>query len=278
MQRMIHAIHIIFVVQAFRNALVVENVLDLSYSKHRLPLLLYQVEHRNCRRRYRVIPAVCRPRVDAVLFRKGPCDDAAYLQVAHKHFPCDFAVAVKRRKRHHLYVGGNLKHAVRRGVDDGLFRPLVLLSQLLYDFRSGSRVVSQRFHADSPFVLSDKRIGKPGKGLKGRLRLQACDLPVAGDGILALRRLGKPGKASFGAPGRRYPQDAFNIPKPQRLQVGNVQAAAFLFHSLCNVVQRMRSRIAVTLCIRQRPDAQAVQHDNCNSLHPFHSFARCGFR
>ncbi|MPN64303.1 hypothetical protein SDC9_212074 [bioreactor metagenome] len=70
-------------------------------------------------------------------------------------------------KRNHVLVRGNLKHAVRRGVDNRFTGLHVLVAQTLDDLRSAGNLVSECSPADFCFEFRNQFLREPMRiGLK----------------------------------------------------------------------------------------------------------------
>ena len=74
---------------------------------------------------------------------------------AIQQFSSDFAHAIQVGNRNHIFMRGDLKDAVARGVHDRLARSNMLFTKLFDNFRSGSRLVPDSSAADLPFELRD---------------------------------------------------------------------------------------------------------------------------
>jgi len=93
--------------------------------------------------------------------RERPRDDAADAMRPNEQFPGDLAHAVELADRNNVIVGGNLKHAVARRVNDELTRANVFFTKFLYDFRAGGGLVSDGFPADLPLKFLINSGGNP---------------------------------------------------------------------------------------------------------------------
>ena len=100
---------------------------------------------------------------------KGTGNDASHTMLAYKQLAGDTAIAVQLLKRNQLLVGGDLKHAVRRGVDDEVARAKMLLAVVGDDL--GARIgqiandASSRATGKLVKKLLREAIGIGGKGL-----------------------------------------------------------------------------------------------------------------
>ena len=71
-------------------------------------------------------------------------DDTAKADTLERQIERDCVHPILLVDRNDVFVRGNLKHAVGRGIDDGLSRAHVLGAELLDDLRPRRRVVAER--------------------------------------------------------------------------------------------------------------------------------------
>ena len=129
---------------------------------------------------------------------KGPGDNTAHRMRAGEDFARAAAVVIEQLRRDQGFMRRDLKHAVRRGIDDQLARFQMLAAIIQDDLRAGIGPVAQ--HA------APRRFGKSVEHLRGEpLRIgwqrlignQSADLPVPDGGILAPGALHTAAKGSL---------------------------------------------------------------------------------
>ena len=119
---------------------------------------------------------------------KGARDDAAHAVGTVEHVPRDFAHAVKFGDRNHLFVRGDLKNAVARGVHDREPGAHMLGAQLFQNFRAAGGLISERRASDGALEPLDQFARKSVRvNGKGAVEPDAGHLPMPGSGVLAGR-------------------------------------------------------------------------------------------
>ena len=135
-----------------------------------------------------IVVAARRARKVSRWTREGPRNDAADAMRPIQQFSRNLAHPVQLGDGNHIFVRGDLKNAVARGVDDGLAGAHMLVAQFLDDFGAGSRLVAESLASDLLFEFSDElrretladkpeRPGQPDAG----------HLPMPGGGVFAGR-------------------------------------------------------------------------------------------
>ena len=160
--------------------------------------------------------------------------------------------------RNDVFVSGDLKHAVRRRVDDWFSGTHVLGTETVDDLRAGRHDVAECPASDPPLEFSDDVRREPmGKRRKGPIQDDAHHLPVTRHRVLAGRRFRHP---SVGAkpwtPGRRavtHPRDTIEA---QRAQTRNRER-----HLFRDVPERVAARVAVRSGVRKLAATHAVEDD-----------------
>ena len=158
-----------------------------------IPRLDKRVQQRRPGRFERVVVTIGGAREGARHADERPCDDAANTRPARREIERRFADSVLLRDRDHVFMRGDLKHAVGRRIDDRLAGPHVLGAEPVDDLGAGGDHVAQGAAANAPLELGDELRRKPGrKRRKWPVQHDAHHLPVSGDGILAGRHFGHP--------------------------------------------------------------------------------------
>ena len=246
------------------HAAVGEDVVDLAHGQHVVAVLLELVEHGGAGRLEReVVAARGALEVARVGAHVGARDDAGHAVVAGEDLAGDAAVLVELLHGHEVLVGGDLEHAVGRGVDDEVAGLELLLAIVLDDL--GARVGLVAKHAAPGLaleLLDDlgwKAVGVGGEALG---RDDARHLPVAHGGVLAGRLLAQAGEGALrvrdggevdviGALER-----AVDVEQAEARQVGDVEVPA----------RGAGAQGVAWLVVEVRPvrlgaDAEAVEHD-----------------
>src|SRR5580692_5868926 len=157
----LHAVRVVFGLDVIGNAPAVVDVMNFADAENWNFLFDEHIHQHRARRLNRVIVAALG--AAEISWRSGewPGDHAAHFIRPDQHFARDFAHAVKLGDGNYVFMRGNLKNAVARGVNDREARSNVFLAQLFDDFRSGSRLVADRLAADGAFELLDQFAWKP---------------------------------------------------------------------------------------------------------------------
>ena len=113
-------------------------------------------------------------------------DHAAHGMLPHQHLACDRAGAIQLLERNRTLVRRNLKHRVRRRIDDPLPRALMLGAELVDDRGTGRRLVAEPAapRPSREFVEQRNR-----ESLRVRpkrfLQENAADLPMPGGAVFS---------------------------------------------------------------------------------------------
>ncbi len=121
---------------------------------------------------------------------KRPRDDAADAHPLHGKLIRDVAPLVQLLDWHNLFVGGDLKHAIGRGIDDGRTCLDVPCTERVDDGRSGRDDIAQRRAPNAALELGDELAWKAVRERRKRaIEHQAHELPVPRYRILSRRPL-----------------------------------------------------------------------------------------
>ena len=160
------------------------------------------------------------------------------------------AAVVELFERNRVLVGGDLEDGVRRGVDDPLPRPLVLVAELLDDLGPGGGRVAEHSAAGLVHERVDHVVRESVR--VRRKRLGGDDphqLPVAGGRVLALRPLEEPTRHRGRSRLQRTALERLHVAEPERLEARQVEPADGSRH----VAERVRPLVAV---FARRPAAR----------------------
>src|ERR1044072_4569791 len=116
---------------------------------------------------------------------KGPGDDASNFVFAIEYAPGSFANLIQPVERDDFFVGRNLKHGIRRGVNDWLPAGDVLCSEVLDDFGSRRGEVT----GDAGFLdeaVQDWLWESVWVSRESLLQNYAGHFPVSGGGVFAV--------------------------------------------------------------------------------------------
>ena len=151
----------------------------------------------------------------------------------------------------------DLKHAVRRRIDNGTPGADVLLPELLDDGGSRRGSVPENRPSDLLLERLDDLRGKSAGIGRERLRERtAHELPVPRRRVLARRDLRETPPRRSGAFGRRDPLDGNDIPEPELPERREVQSAA----RARGMRERVRTLVAVARRVGEGANADAVDH------------------
>jgi hypothetical protein len=216
----------------------------------------HRVQQRRARRRQRVVATVGRPLEGSRHAFERTRDHPADAHLLPDHVVGDLADAVLLGDRDDLFVRGDLKNAVGRGVDDRTAGAHVLGAELVDDRGPGRDRVAERRAADAPLELGDDIRGKAvRKRREGALQDHAGHLPVSRHRILAGRSLGH---ASVGAHGRVHQRHAMDVGHVRKSE--GAQRRQFQPDGSRDVAERVAAAVAIRVRVRQLADADAVEH------------------
>src|SRR5262249_33459322 len=160
------------------------------------------------------------------LARERPRYDAPDRVFAREDLSGGLTRGIQLIERHGVLVSGDLEHRVRRGVDDPLPRPLVLLPELLDDLRARGRLVAEDAPPGAVHERIDDVMGEPVRIRRKRLRRDdAHVLPVTRGRVLALRALEQ--ASGDGGSARLWPAplERLHIAEAERLEARQVETA-----------------------------------------------------
>src|SRR2546426_11331181 len=158
---------------------------DRCYSQARS---LNPIEQRIFGRIARVVLTCCGAAKVSGLPDEGPRDDPSHLIFANELRARDFAPAIEYFEWHDLFVGGDLKDAVGRRVNNRPSGSHMLFAKFFDDLGPRSGFVAQGAAADCSFKRLDHTRRKTIWISRERVRGDdAAHLPVAGSGVLASR-------------------------------------------------------------------------------------------
>ena len=240
------------------HALAGEDIVNFAHADRRFAGRLQGVQHRIARRHQaEVMPAGSAPEIGGAVAHERPRDDTADAVFAGEQFARLGADLVEFFHRDDGLVGGDLEHAVGRGVDDQRAGAGVLLAIIADDLGAGIGLVAQHlvagFGRESVQQLLRETVREGGQRLGAE---QAGDLPMADGGILAGAGLAQARKAADGLRRRRAAAHAVQVEKPQ---LGQMVAPEIRVRR--NGGQRVGAGVAKLRGVRLGPDAEAVQYD-----------------
>ena len=240
------------------NAAARENVINFAHTDGGLARRLNGVQHGGRGRHKAVIVAAGRAgEIRRAAAHKGPGDDAPHAPGSGEQLPRLFADLIQLFHGNQLLVGGDLEHAVRRGVHDEFAGFQVLLAVIPEHLRAGIGPVAQHLIAGfggegiQQFLRESLREG--GQRLRAE---QTRDLPVADGGILAGAGLPQAGVAADGRGTGRGAGHAVQIEQAQSGQIVPLETGMRRHGG-----QRVGPGIAKCGGIRFRTHAKAVQND-----------------
>ena len=213
------------------------------------------------RGRHRKITAVGRSRECARTADERPGDDSAKTVTLNGELERDCVDSILLVDGNHILVSGNLKHAVRGCVDDGLSRADVLGAELVDNRRPRRCVIAERAASDSRFERVDERlwkaIGKHGNGRSSTMPIiSQCPVTESFPGdISAIRPT-----AARGASRPASPPIAGDMGKTERAEGRDAQR-----DGARDVSERVAAFIAVHRRVGQRAGANAVEHEDDDS-------------
>ena len=182
-----------------RNAPVGENIGDLPHRIHVAPRRHQFIQQRVLVGRHRVIVTVGRYPLKILRLgaHKRTGDDPGNLIGLHQ-FKTQLAEIIQPFQAEALLVAGDLQHAVRRRIDDGLAGAHMLLAQLFDDLRTAGQLFPQHpgqvsFLYNSIHQLLRETVGLVGKIAPFKIHRHTGDLPVAAEGVLPLAHLRRAG-------------------------------------------------------------------------------------
>src|SRR6266550_3894670 len=151
-----HAVGVALRGHVFFDSAAVVNVMNLADTKHANFTLRENIHQHRLRRVHRIIMPPRRPNIVSRHSREGPRDHASHAVRPIQQFAGDLAHMVELGNWNHLFMRGDLKHAVARRVHNRLTRSHMFFAQFLDDLRTGSRLVSDRFPSDLFLKLLDQ--------------------------------------------------------------------------------------------------------------------------
>ncbi len=130
-----------------------------------------------------------------------PGDHTANADAASNEVKCDFAHPIQLRNRNHVFVSGDLEHAVRRRVDDRLSGPHMFGTEPVDDLGARCHDVAEDATANSGFKFGDDRCRETFRERRERpIQHDAHHLPVARHRVLPRRRFRHATVGAFGRP------------------------------------------------------------------------------
>src|SRR6266705_1201027 len=257
-----HPVGVVFRRDVFFDAAAIVYVMNLADSKHSHFAFRQDIREHWFRRVHRIVMPARSAHKVAWRSRERPRDHSPDAMRPVQQFPRDFAHTVKFGDGNNVFVRGNLKYAVARGVHDRFSRSYVFFAQLLDDFRSRCRLVSNRFPADQFFKLFDQIFGK--SVLVNRKRLlqpRSRHFPVSGRRIFSWRARRSFPVCSQRRRGRGHVSQRRDIRESQAHEIRYIQRPR-----LRDMPKRGPSGVAVIGCIREFADSHAVQNNPDDSF------------
>src|SRR6266851_1528061 len=245
----------------FDSAAIV-NVMNLANSENANFALRENIHQHRLRRIHGIIVPPRGPHEVSRRSRKRPRDHASHAVRPIQQFPCDFAHAVEFSDWDHLFMRGDLKHAVARRVHDWLARSYVLLAQFLDDLRAGSRLVSNRLPANLFLELFDQFLRESVFVNRERLlQPHSRHFPVSCRRIFPGRARRSLAIRSKRSTRRRLMFQRCDVRQSEPHQVRDFQRPRFR-----DVPERVSADVIIVRRIREFADSHAVQHNPENSL------------
>src|SRR2546425_6635125 len=186
------------------DATAVVDVVDFSDAEHEHTSILQYIEQHRTWRIYGIVVPARRARVSSARPIERPRNYAAHAVRTVEQFPRDFAHPVELGDRDDVFVRGDLKHAVARGVDNWKARAHVLIAELFDDFGTRGRLVPKRLQANLPLKFRDDLARKTVR-INGKRAVEpyAGHLPMARCGVFSRRVCRGLAESSSGPRGRR---------------------------------------------------------------------------
>ena len=243
-----------------------ENILDLPHADHLVSRRLQCVQDGLSGRFQREIMTVYRPLVIRISPYKGPGDHPPHSMLTSEDSSCLAAVFIKLLQRDHLFMGGDLKDAVRGSIDDQIPGPLLLPAVFFDHFRPGIGLVAEHAPAGGFGKCIDDLLGKA-VGIRGKWFPgdQSGDLPVSHGSVFAHRVFPHSGVTPF-HPGNLFlKRRPFQTADTKLLQIGHMK-----FSAADAGAKGIAAHIVKKFRVRSLPYANTVQYDK---KYPFpHSF------
>ena len=265
-RQFLHAVGIALGGDVFLDAAPVINVMNLANSEDAHFALGKNIQEHGLRRIDGVIMPPRRPHKISGNSRERPGNDAPHAVRPVQQFARDLAHAIQLRNRNYVFMRGNLKHAVARRVHDRFPSTNVFFAELLDDFRSRRRFVSDGLSADQFLELFDQLAWKSvlvnGEGL---IQPDSGHFPMAGCRIFSWRpRCSFPVRTERNCR-RRLEFQRRDIRQSKPHQIWNLQGPRFR-----DVSEGISSHVAIIRRIRQFADAHAIQDNPEDSVVRIH--------
>ena len=243
-------------------------VLDFTDSDNIHALPAKRIKYRFSDRLKSKITPVFRSGVFPVAADERTRNDSSDKVVARQHCPCGLAHFIKLFKRDNVFMRRDLKHAVRRGINDRFSRCNMFVAEFLNYYRAGSNFVSKRSSADFALKFFHQRFREAVRICAERcFHCKSCHLPVSARCVLCLCDLRCPSERGRRRIRARKPR-VFNISDSECRKVRNVQRPCRI-----NIAESVSTRIPEFACIGHCSDSDAVQNDyRCTFFHILYLF------
>ena len=242
-----------------------EDIRDLADRNRCLACSLYRLGQKNCGGLERIVASVGGACIAAVgILNVRASDNSSDTVLCADKLTAELlADTVKLLKLHNaVYLNGELKHAVSRGVDDDRIL-LFCLFAVIVDNRSAriglvAKKLSSRYFSYLIEYLRIKAVRKCGER---RGRDMSRYLPMSNGGILAERTLGHSCDCAEWRVCLAEKFKSVDISDTERAERGNIENSRFV-----QTAERMRALVTESRRIRHRACANAVKHDQKNSF------------
>src|SRR5260370_15970567 len=258
----LHAVGVDVRRYALFDAAAIVNVMTLATSENANFALRENIHQHRLRRIHGIIVPPRGPHEVSGLPRKRARDHASHPMRPIQQFPRDFAHAVEFSDWDHLFMRGDLKHAVARRIHNRLARSYVFFTEFLDDLRARRRLVADRLPANPLLELFDQFLWKSVFVNRERLlQPHSRHFPVSCRRIFpgrARRSLSiSPNRSSS----RRLMFQRCDVRQSEPHQIRDFQRPRFR-----DVSERVSADVIIICRIRELADSHAVQHDPENSL------------
>src|SRR5882762_3034735 len=257
-----HAVGVALCRHVFFDSAAVVNVMNLANSENANFTLRENIHQHRLGRIHRIIMPPRRPNIMSGHSRKWPREHPSHAVRPIQQFPCDLAHAIELGNWNHLFMRGDLKHAIARRVHNRLARPHVFFAQLLDNLRTGCWLVSDRLLAnllleffdqisrESVFV-NRKRLVQPHPG----------HFPMSGRRIFSGRDCRSLAIRSKRSSGWNLMLQRRDVRQSEAHQIRDLQRPRF-----SDMSKRVPAHVAILRRIRELSNPHAIQHDPENSL------------
>jgi len=259
LRRPVDAVRVAFRLERLRHAFSGVDVADFADGQAVEARLLQPVHHRRRRRFQRIVAAVGRALKRSGLSDVRPRYDASdAMRRVQRHPSRRFAGGVQLLQRDHVFVRGDLKHAVGGRVDDPRPRAHLPFAQFGDNLRAGRRFVADDRAAGRRFEGADQFRGETVRiRLKRGVDAQAHQFPMSGHRVFSGRYLRHLAVAGARIRHRGYARERRDKAEPELGHMGQRKP----LHAAGDMAERVGAAVAERVRVGKLADADAVEHD-----------------